>query len=122
MKYALAIATAVTLGLACTEAEAPKRYYQGKIQSMSVVEDVFENGQTTYLHLDDGDPSSACDPVVTVTDATDISFMETDPAIRATQADFKIGKVVLVSPPSDPRDVCPMQINATFVRIMQPAP
>ena len=120
MRYALLAAIAVVLG-ACTE-PTPATYFEGKISSIWIVKDVFGAGETTYLGLDDGDAANGCEPSVKVTDATEISFIETDPAIHGTRADFHHGQTIRVSPPRDPAATCPMEINATFVRIMQPAP
>lgn len=121
MKTFAAIVLVMALS-GCTEPQATNNYFEGKIKSISVVKDVFQNTETTYLSLDDGDAATTCDPVVTVTAATEISFIETDPAIHGSAADFKVGQTVRVSPASDPRDICPMQINATFIRIMELRP
>lgn len=118
MKYALPAAIAVLLGLGCTEPQPAQPYYQGTIASIAVVKDVFQNTETTYLYLDDGDPANTCDPSVKVTAQTEIAIGDAVPAVRGTPGDLHAGQTVRIWPPSDPRDTCPMQIEATLVKIM----
>jgi hypothetical protein len=107
--------------LGCTTEPKPQGFV-GMITSRSTVIDVFQETRTTNIMVDRsvgvGSPNPCVDRAdVTVTAETFIA-RESTADKRESDAVLTTGTVVRVLPGSDPRDVCPMMINATSVMLV----
>jgi hypothetical protein len=84
--------------------------------------DVFANTSTTSLTVDstpdDGNATCTDRAVVSLTDAT-LVFWSDAPGVPINASYLEPPRRVRVSPPDDPRDVCPMQITATSIIIVR---
>jgi hypothetical protein len=81
---------------------------------------VFQNTTTTYIRVDKspGAPDNCGEQAdVTVTGATFIAW-DTTPNKAESASILESGRVVRVLPGTDPRDVCPMMINATSIIVV----
>jgi hypothetical protein len=106
------------LGACATEPEVLR--FEGIITSRSDVVDVFQNTTTTYIRVDKspGSPDVCAEQAdVTVTAATFIA-RDATPSQQESADILDPGRVVRVLPGTDPRDVCPMMINATSVIVV----
>lgn len=118
MKYKALLAFIALCG--CTE-PGPQGF-EGTIVSRATVVDAFQNTTITEL-LVDKDPGSsgqaACSDQadVSVTAETSIA-RESAPNQQVSEAVLTVGTIVRVLPATDPRDVCPMRINATSVVVV----
>lgn len=112
----------IALLAGCTEPQ-DRSYFEGTITSSSTVIDVFQNTRTTHLRVDKtpapSEVNSCSDQAdVTVTAETFIAW-ESTPNKRESDDVLTPGRVVRVTPPSDPRDVCPMMIDATAIILVK---
>ena len=107
-------------GLAGCNTEPKPVRFEGIITSRVAVTDVFENTTTTYIRVDKspGAPDNCGEQAdVTVTGATFIAWDATPNKAESVNI-LEPGRVVRVLPGTDPRDVCPMMINATSVIVV----
>ncbi len=97
----------------------PKPGFVGMITSRVTILEVFDEPSTTYIRVDRSVGLSTANPCtdradVTVTAETRIA-LQSAPHKPLSEDALTPGAVVRVLPGSDPRDVCPMKINATSV-------
>ena len=115
------LACSIVALVACTEPEPPT--FQGVIIQKFVVIDVFSETKDVSITVDKnvgstGQSTCADRASVHILPTTKIAWSDApDQSLSADE--LEPGQVVKVLPPSDPRDICPMKIEATSVIIVR---